>query len=151
MDIEIRPLAETDRTEWESLWAGYLDFYKADVSAAQTAITWSRMMDPDHAIGCFVAMDQARGAMVGFSTYFSHPSTWNPTDDLYLEDLYVDPGVRGGGIGEKLILNLRAYGKAQGYARLYWHTNDDNHRARGLYDKVTGGIDGYVRYRETLA
>lgn len=150
MEIKIRPAAEADKVQWQHLWQGFCDFYKAPVSQEQTALTWSRILDPTHPIGCFVAESSEQARLVGFSTYFSHPSTWNATDDLYLEDLYVDGSVRGGGIGEKLIFNLRAYGKAKGYARLYWHTNDDNHRARGLYDKLTGGTDGYVRYRESL-
>ena len=150
MEIEIRPARSEDEAEWRTLWQGYCDFYKAPVSPEQTTLTWSRILDPDHLIDCFMAVDKDTGRVVGFSTYFNHPSTWNTTDDLYLEDLYVDQTVRGGGIGEKLILNLKEYGEEKGYARLYWHTNDRNYRARGLYDKLTGGDDRHVRYRWAL-
>lgn len=149
-DITIRPATDEDNAAWTLLWQDYCSFYNADISAAQTALTWSRILDPDHAIGCFVAVHQDSAAILGFSTFFAHPSTWNPNDDLYLEDLYVAPSARGTGIGGKLIANLRLYAKTQGYARLYWHTNSDNHRARILYDKIMGGIDGYVRYRMSV-
>jgi hypothetical protein len=29
--VMIRPLHATDRGQWETLWRGYLDFYRADL------------------------------------------------------------------------------------------------------------------------
>ena len=36
--------------------------------------------------------------------------------------------------------------KAQGWSRLYWHTRENNYRARGLYDKYTLH-SGFLTYR----
>ena len=35
--------------------------------------------------------------------------------------------------------------KTQGWSRLYWHTKENNYRARGLYDKYASH-SGFVRY-----
>ncbi|MGH9746848.1 MAG: hypothetical protein ACRD59_12155 [Candidatus Acidiferrales bacterium] len=35
--------------------------------------------------------------------------------------------------------------KARGWSSLYWHTKEDNYRARGLYDKFTPH-SGFLRY-----
>lgn len=39
----------------------------------------------------------------------------------------------------------RAETAAAGWLRLYWHTRENNYRARGLYDKYTPH-SGFVRY-----
>lgn len=63
----------------------------------------------------------------------------------YLSDLYVDPEARAGGVGRLLINWLVAESKARGWSRLYWHTKENNYRARGLYDQFTPH-SGFLRY-----
>ena len=82
---------------------------------------------------------------VGFAVYFYNFSTWLGRPGLYLEDLFVDPECRGKGIGRKLIEDLVSLAKKNGWARLYWHTRDDN-PARKLYDEFVAA-DRFVRYR----
>ena len=41
--------------------------------------------------------------------------------------------------------------RLQGWSEVYWHTQRNNTVARGLYDKITGGTDGFVNYTITLA
>jgi hypothetical protein len=36
--------------------------------------------------------------------------------------------------------------RQQGWAEVYWHTQSLNTIARGLYDKITGGTDGFINY-----
>jgi GNAT superfamily N-acetyltransferase len=64
----------------------------------------------------------------------------------YLNDLFVRAQIRGGGIGAGLIEAVRSEARQQGWAEVYWHTQGNNTVARGLYDKVTGGTDGFVNY-----
>jgi ribosomal protein S18 acetylase RimI-like enzyme len=64
----------------------------------------------------------------------------------YLEDLYVDPVVRGHGIGRALIDDLVRLGRDNGWSRIYWHTRQSNEAARRLYDKFAKA-DDFVRYR----
>lgn len=86
------------------------------------------------------------GKVSGFAIHFTHPSTWVVSDDCYLEDLFVDEEIRGAGLGRALLDDLVALSRANGWSRLYWHTDENNHRARKLYDSYVE-TDGHVRYR----
>jgi GNAT superfamily N-acetyltransferase len=70
-------------------------------------------------------------------------------DDCYLEDLFVDPAARGGGVGRALIEDLIALARGQGWQRLYWNTDTSNETARRLYDSFVQD-DGHIRYRLVL-
>jgi ribosomal protein S18 acetylase RimI-like enzyme len=147
MTLEIRDARASDEAEWRRLWNGYLTFYEVDLAAEVTAGTWRRIMDPASPVGMRVAGRD--GTLVGFAIHLTHPSTWVATEDCYLEDLYVDEACRGGGVGRALLDDLVALGEARGWARLYWHTEEGNVRARRLYDSYVKAGD-YVRYRMKL-
>lgn len=147
MTITIRDAAPADRAGWLALWQLYLDFYKVDLPAAVTDHTWSRMMDPASPLKGRLACDGDR--VLGFALHHHHGSTWVIGEDCYLEDLFVDPGARGRGIGRALIADLQAIARARGWQRLYWHTDEGNSTARALYDSFCPS-DGHVRYRMRL-
>lgn len=132
MTISIRPIAQGDKERWLVLWQGYLDFYKTSVPVEQTVRTWTRIMDPEFNMKCAVA--ELDGNVVGFTTYNLQNSTWSPNGHCYLEDLFVDPEVRGSGAGRALIDYVKAFALEMKCSRLYWNTDADNDVARGLYD-----------------
>ena len=132
MSTSIRPIKAGDKQRWLVLWQGYLDFYKTVVPAEQTERTWTRIMDPDFNMKCAVA--ERDGTLVGFTTYNLQNSTWSPNGHCYLEDLFVDPAVRGSGAGRALIDYVKAFAIDNKCSRLYWNTDEDNETARKLYD-----------------
>jgi GNAT superfamily N-acetyltransferase len=139
----IRSALPADEAAWHKLWQGYLDFYSAQVPEDITQRTWKRILDPDSAIMCIVA--EVDGQVYGFANCVVHENTWETQAVCYLEDLYVLPSARGHGIGAALIEWLRNSMRAEGWARLYWVTREDNVRARKLYDRYAQA-DGFVRY-----
>ena len=139
----IRPALPADETAWRKLWRGYCDFYKASLADPVTARTWSRILDPDSGVLCVVA--EVDGEVVGFANCVIHENTWEMQPVCYLEDLYVLASSRGHGAGKALIDWLRNAMRAEGWARLYWVTREDNAPARALYDQFTEA-DGFVRY-----
>jgi GNAT superfamily N-acetyltransferase len=147
MTLEIRTVERSDEADWRRLWSGYLAFYKVDVTPEVTDRTWARILDAASPLTCRVAV--LDGSLAGFAIHFTHPSTWVTTDDCYLEDLYVDEAIRGAGIGRALLDDLVAIAERNGWSRLYWHTDENNHRARKLYDSYVE-VDGHVRYRMDL-
>lgn len=132
MSISIRPIQGADKERWLVLWQGYLDFYKTTVAPEQTERTWTRIMDSDFNMKCAVA--ELDGNVVGFTTYNLQNSTWSPNGHCYLEDLFVDPVVRGSGAGRALIDFVKEFALEQKCSRLYWNTDADNEIARKLYD-----------------
>lgn len=139
----IRSALPGDETTWRQLWRGYCDFYESPLPDEVTRRTWARILDPDSAVMCIVA--EVEGQVYGFAHCVVHENTWETQPVCYLEDLYVLPSARGRGIGEALIEWLRNAMRAEGWARLYWHTRQDNAQARKLYDRFTEA-DGFVRY-----
>ena len=139
----IRSAIPADETSWRALWRGYCDFYGAGVGEAVTDRTWKRILDPDSAIMCIVA--EVDGQVYAFANCVVHENTWETQPVCLLEDLFVLPSARGHGIAKALIEWLRNAMRAEGWARLYWMTREDNEDARKLYDKFARA-DGFVRY-----
>ncbi|MES3001906.1 MAG: GNAT family N-acetyltransferase [Pseudomonadota bacterium] len=139
----IRSALPGDEAAWRQLWLGYCDFYEVRVTDDVTNRTWKRILDPDSQIMCIVA--EVDGQVYGFANCVVHENTFETQAICYLEDLFVTPSARGHGIGKALIEWLRNAMRAEGWARLYWVTREDNAKARKLYDQFTQA-DGFVRY-----
>ena len=137
------PLIE-EQEQWHDLWQGYLRFYESTLDQAITDLLWQRIHDDAHEIQCRVAVRDGR--LVGLVHFFPHAHTWYAAPVCYLNDLFVDPAIRGGGIGAALIQAVVDTAKTEDWAEVYWHTQNFNTVARGLYDKITGGTDGFVNY-----
>jgi GNAT superfamily N-acetyltransferase len=145
--VTIRPLQPSDEATWRELWRGYLEFYQTDLPEAVTATTWARLVGATPHYRGFVA--ERDGEVVGMATVVMHDFTWSDKPAGLLHDLYVKPEVRGGGIGRGLIDHVVELGRAEGWARVYWLTKEDNAPARRLYDSYAPA-DGFVRYRIAL-
>jgi GNAT superfamily N-acetyltransferase len=144
MNVTIRRAQPDDERRWRELWDAYTRFYEGEPDEAVTRHTWSRILDPASPVYAIVAQAED-GGVIGIANYITHENTSSLTPVCYLEDLFVDPARRGASVGKQLIDWLLAETKAQGWSRLYWHTKENNYRARGLYDKY-GPHSGFVRY-----
>jgi GNAT superfamily N-acetyltransferase len=144
MTTNIRALQRSDRERWNELWNGYLQFYKYDLPAELTDLTWRRLLDPAHPFQGLVALDDGR--LVGIVHFHIHASTWARVGYCYLEDLFVDPACRGLGVGRSLIEAVYRAADDLGAERVYWHTEDSNAQARGLYVQVAE-LTPFVQFR----
>ncbi|NHN91158.1 GNAT family N-acetyltransferase [Acetobacter sicerae] len=144
--LVIRDAQASDEIAWRQLWAGYNRFYEATVPPDVTRHTWERLLDATNPLFCRVA--EKAGEVIGFTNNVLHEGTWVAEPICYLEDLFVTPEARGGGVGRALIRDLVDLGRKQGWSRLYWHTREDN-PARKLYDEFVKA-DDFVRYRMDL-
>lgn len=145
-DIVIRPVASTERRQWEPLWLGYLAFYEKSVPAAVTDFTWARVVE-GREIEALIAWEGEKA--LGLVQYFLHPSTWNMGGNVYLQDLFVVPESRGKRIGRRLIAAVTEASKAKGAGVLYWQTEEFNGTARRLYERVAKRAP-FVRYNIEL-
>jgi GNAT superfamily N-acetyltransferase len=76
------------------------------------------------------------GAALGFALYFYSFSTFLGRPGLYLEDLFVKPEARGGGIGKALLQWLATHALERGCGRLEWAVLDWNTDAIEFYLKL---------------
>jgi GNAT superfamily N-acetyltransferase len=147
MTLTIRALEEKDKSQWLKLWAGYLEFYKSTISPEQTELTWKRLINNELKMFGFVA--ESEEGVIGFTHCLFRPSTWTETDYCYLEDLFVDPNIRGKGVGRALMNRVFDFAKEKDSKRVYWTTQEFNKTARVLYDSITP-VSEFVQYRLPL-
>jgi GNAT superfamily N-acetyltransferase len=136
-------VSAADEPVWRVLWDGYCEFYETVVPPDVTAETWRRLLEPGGPVEGLVA--ERDGEVVGFVNCVIHPSTWATAESCYLEDLFVSPAARGTGAGRALIEAVVERARSRGLEKVYWHTREDNSRARALYDTFTKA-DDFVRY-----
>lgn len=60
------------------------------------------------------------GRVIAYALHFMTYSTFLSRPSLYLEDLFVHPAARSGGIGRALLLRLAAIAAARGCGRFEW-------------------------------
>jgi len=148
MALIVRKPKLTDRSCWLSLWQGYLSFYQAEgMSLEMTELLWKRIHTNEHPIECLVVQVEGESKLAGFVHFLPHVDTWRKQPVCYLEDLFVAEEQRGLGVGKELIQAVVRAAQKQNWAHVYWKTKHDNVTARRLYDKLTGGTDGFVTYR----
>ena len=144
VEVVVRPVALSDKERWLELWAGYLTFYEAALTAEQTELTWQRLHDDSFNLNGLVA--EIGGKVIGIAHYLFHPSSWSEKGYCYLEDLFVDDTVRGAGAGRSLIDAVIVAARAKMSGRVYWTTKESNTRARVLYDSYSPASE-FVQYR----
>lgn len=143
MQIETRLVAAGDFAEWSTLWKAYLAFYQTTRPPEVFQKSWARILDPSCKMHSALAF--ADGKAIGLTNFLYHRTFWDIEDCCYLNDLYVDPDVRGSGAGAKLIAFTRNHADAQNVPRLYWTTAQDNAQARKLYDRVAS-LTPFIKY-----
>jgi len=140
----IRPIEAGDKERWLELWEGYLTFYETSLDPQITALTWERLNDPEFDMhGILAVVD---GRVIGLAHFLYRPSTWAPNGYCYLEDLFVDPSIRGAGAGRSLIDAVIVAARAKKSGRVYWTTKESNTQARVLYDSYSPASE-FVQYR----
>lgn len=112
------------------------------------ASTFARLLGDDpRDFTCLVA--EQDGKVIGLTHYLSHRHAWKVEEVIYLQDLYVDPEVRGTGAGRALIEAVYAVADAAGTPAVYWLTQDFNTQARQLYDRIAA-VTPFIRYNLKL-
>jgi GNAT superfamily N-acetyltransferase len=145
--LDIRRAAPSDEEAWRALWRGYRAFYRAaDDREVETAL-WRDLSAHGHEVRGYVA-DAGRGP-IGLVHYLFHRSTNSLKPICYLQDLFVAPAQRGGGVAKALMSACIEDAKAAGAFRVYWQTQEYNAPARSLYDTITPR-SSFIVYRKEL-
>ena len=80
-----------------------------------------------------VVIAEEEGEPAGFALFFHNYSTFLGRTGIYLEDLYVRPGMRGRGTGRALLAHLARLAVERGCGRLEWWVLDWNEPAIRFY------------------
>lgn len=85
------------------------------------------------AAGALVAEEVESRKLVGYAIWFTTFSSFLGKAGLWLEDLYVRPDWRGGGVGKQLLVSVARLAKEKGSGRYEWSVIDWNQRAIDFY------------------
>ncbi|MBL0373259.1 GNAT family N-acetyltransferase [Rhizobium sp. KVB221] len=121
------------REDWERLYAGYATYYKVEQSAEMRDKVWNWIREGR--TNCLMALD-ADGRPVGIAHVREFIRPLMATVGGYLDDLYVDPTLRGAGVVDDLFAAAKDLGRARGWSLIRWITREDNYRARAVYDRL---------------
>jgi GNAT superfamily N-acetyltransferase len=143
--IQVFPLCEHHRSDWQLLAEGYKALYKTPTSGHEYELAWARLMAGNFDRGLGASVD---GDMVGIAHFIHHASTW-ANQICYLQDLFTAPKARGQGVAKTLIEAVAAHARQSGASRLYWLTQENNAVARMLYERVAS-FNGFIRYDFSL-
>jgi GNAT superfamily N-acetyltransferase len=146
--VALRRLRAGDFERWKELWAGYLSFYRQELTEEITLQAFERLSAGERGTLGLVAVD-AENEAVGLAHLVFHATTWSTSDKCYLEDLYVDPSYRGGEVARAIFDRVFLEARERGCELVYWHTQQFNGAARSLYDRV-GHLTSTVVYEHLL-
>ncbi|QBC32978.1 GNAT family N-acetyltransferase [Pandoraea sp. XY-2] len=103
-----------------------LDIFEATPQSVHEAL-----FGPAPAAECLMA--KWDGEAVGYALYFHNFSTFLGRRGLYLEDVYVQPSMRGKGVGQALMRQLAGIAVERGCGRFEWTVLDWNQPAIDFY------------------
>lgn len=135
-DLRVVPLAPEHRSDWDRLFAGYADFYKVAQTPEMREKVWGWHFDPNHESEAIVAVD-ATGRAIGLAHFQAFARPLGANTACFLNDLFVDPEVRGSGAADALIEALKDISRQRGWAVIRWLTAEDNYRGRAFYDRLS--------------
>ena len=135
MTTTIRPAVRADVPRILEFIRALAAYERAPEAVTATEASLEREgFGPNPFYSCLIAEHDGRTA--GYALYFFNYSTW-VGPGIYLEDIFVEPEMRGLGIGKLLLERVAAIAVEKGCARLQWAVLDWNtpaiefYRARG--------------------
>lgn len=87
-----------------------------------------------------LVVENGEGVVIGFALFYTSYSTWKGRC-IYLEDFYIQPQYRRGGIGSQLFQNVVNIAKERGVKRMDWQVLDWNESAIEFYKKHNALLD----------
>jgi GNAT superfamily N-acetyltransferase len=79
---------------------------------------------------------EADGETVGYAIFYTTFSTFECRSGIWLEDVYVRPEHRRGGVGRQILAHLAALALERGHVRLEWCALEWNEPALNFYAKL---------------
>lgn len=138
MTLVIRPAVAADAALIVAFVMALAKYEKLEHEAKASEADITRdLFGVDPKVFCEIA--EWDGKPVGFALWFYTYSTFQGRHGIWLEDLYVDPALRGKGIGKALLVELARRCVSEGLGRFEWWVLDWNEPSIEFY-KSQGGV-----------
>jgi len=149
-ELRVEPIAKEQMDALLPLIAAYQRFYEVEeIDDERNRAFFSRFLAPSEdglLLGAW-----RDGTLVGYACLYWTFTSLVPAEMVLMNDLFVDPGARGEGIGRALIEASAAIARERGANHLQWVTAPDNETARRLYDKTGATAETSIEYELPLA
>ena len=146
-DDRIRAATEDDLEAVVPLMRAYCRFYEvASPNDAGLAEMVRALVAAEDSEGILLVGCDEEGGVVGFAACGWKWSSLRGARVVVLEDLFVDPAARGGGIGGALIAACAERARDLGAPVIEWLTQPDNARARSVYDATGAEAEALIEY-----
>jgi len=134
-DIQIRAATEADVPLLFDLILELAAYEKLGENVAGTAETLRHSLFEREAAEALL-VETADGEAVGYAIFFTNFSTFECRPGIWLEDVYVRPEHRRGGIGLAVMEHLARIAEQREYARLEWCALEWNEPALEFYEGI---------------
>ena len=114
------------------LFDAYRQFYEQTPDLALAREFLRERLERDQSV-IFLALRSA-GSAVGFTQLYPSYSSASARRIFILNDLFVDPAARRGGVGRRLLDAAAEFGRSAGAVRLTLSTAHSNSAAQALYE-----------------
>jgi GNAT superfamily N-acetyltransferase len=146
-DIQIRPATEADVQVLFDLILELASYEKLGDKVAGDAEVLRRSLFEQKAAEALL-VETADGEAVGYAIFFTTFSTFECRSGIWLEDVYVRPEHRRGGIGLAVMEHLAQLTQERGHVRFEWVALDWNEPALNFYEKLGARrLDDWVIHR----
>jgi GNAT superfamily N-acetyltransferase len=130
----IRPAVEADAELIVALIKELAGYEKLAEAAVGDAETLRRSLFEQRAAEALIL--ELDGEAVGYAIFFTTFSTFECRSGVWLEDIYVRPEQRRGGIGRAAMEHLAALALERGHVRLEWCALEWNRPALDFYETL---------------
>jgi GNAT superfamily N-acetyltransferase len=134
-DVQIRPATEADVQLLFDLILELAGYEKLADEVAGDAETLRRSLFEEKAAEALL-LETADGEAVGYAIFFTTFSTFECRSGIWLEDVYVRPEHRRGGIGRMVMEHLADLALDRGHVRLDWVALEWNEPALDFYEQL---------------
>jgi GNAT superfamily N-acetyltransferase len=147
----IEPISAEQLEALLPLIAAYQRFYEVDeseIDEERNRAFFARFLAPnDDGVLLGAWRD---GKLLGYACLYWSFTSLIPGETVLMNDLFVEPGARGEGIGRALIAASATAGRERGAQRLEWVTQVGNHTAQRLYDSTGAQRSEWIEYELSL-
>ena len=144
-ELRIEPISEEQLGALLPMIAAYQRFYEAEaIDTERNRAFFSRFLAPSGdgmLLGAWLD-----GELLGYTCLYWSFTSIVPAETVLMNDLYVDEGARGQGVGRALIEASAAVARERGAQRLQWMTAPDNTTAQRLYDSTGAERSEWIEY-----
>lgn len=147
--VRIRPATEADVELLFGLILELAEYEKLRDQVAGDAEVLRRTLFEQRAAEALL-IEEGEEA-IGYAIFFTTFSSFECRSGIWIEDIYVRPEHRRGGVGERVMRHIAALTLERGHVRLEWTALDWNEPALRFYAKLGATtLDGWITHRLEL-